>query len=88
MPNSARNRAIKTAERRLARGMLRHGGSSLMAWCIGNLKIEATATAIRATKQGAGDQKIDPAMAMFDAIDIMSANPEATGKRELQYFFA
>ena len=80
--------AIKTAERRLARGMLRHGGSSLMAWCIGNLKIEATATAIRATKQGAGDQKIDPAMAMFDAIDIMSANPEATGKRELQYFFA
>jgi phage terminase large subunit-like protein len=80
--------AIKTAERRLARGMLRHGGSGLMAWCIGNLKIEATATAIRATKQGAGDQKIDPAMAMFDAIDIMSANPEATGKRELQYFFA
>ena len=80
--------AIKTAERRLARGMLRHGGSSLMAWCIGNLKIEATATAIRATKQAAGDQKIDPAMAMFDAIDIMSANPEATGKRELQYFFA
>jgi phage terminase large subunit-like protein len=80
--------AIKTAERRLARGMLRHGGSGLMAWCVGNLKIEATATAIRATKQGAGDQKIDPAMAMFDAIDIMSTNPEATGKRELQYFFA
>jgi len=80
--------AIKTAERRLARGMLRHSGSSLMAWCVGNLKIEATATAIRATKQSAGDAKIDPAMAMFDAIDIMSTNPEATGKRQLQYFFA
>lgn len=80
--------AIKTAERRLARGMLRHSGSGLMAWCVGNLKIEATATAIRATKQGAGDQKIDPAMAMFDAIDIMSTNPEAKTSKGLQYFFA
>jgi phage terminase large subunit-like protein len=71
--------AIKTAERRLANGTLRHGGSRLMAWCVGNLKIEPTATAIRATKQNAGDAKIDPAMAMFDAVDIMSTNPEALG---------
>ncbi len=68
--------AIKTAERRLANGTLWHGGSSLMAWCVGNLKIEPTATAIRATKQNAGDAKIDPAMAMFDAIDLMALSPE------------
>jgi phage terminase large subunit-like protein len=71
--------AIKTAERRLASGMLRHGGSKLMTWCVGNLKIEPTATAIRATKQNAGDAKIDPAMAMFDAVDIMTTNPEPQG---------
>ena len=54
-----------------------------MAWCVGNLKIEATATTIRATKANAGDAKIDPAMAMFDAVTVMSRNPEAA--REPQY---
>jgi len=80
--------AIKTGERRLASGMLLHGGSGLMAWCVGNLKIEPTATAIRATKQSAGDAKIDPAMAMFNAIDILSTNPEAQSEPEYQLVFA
>ncbi len=62
--------AIKTAERRLATGTLWHGGSSLMSFAASNLKIEPTATAIRATKQNAGDAKIDPIMAMFNAIDV------------------
>ena len=72
--------AIKTAERKLANGTLTHHGSSLMAWCISNLKIEPTATAIRATKQNAGDAKIDLAMALFDAVSVMSTNPEAPGR--------
>lgn len=71
--------AIKTAERKLANGTLRHSGSKLMAWCVGNLKIEPTATAIRATKQNAGDAKIDPVMAMFDAVTVMSRNPDPKG---------
>ena len=33
---------------------------AMMNWCVGNLKIEPTATAIRATKMHAGDAKIDP----------------------------
>jgi phage terminase large subunit-like protein len=68
--------AIKTAERKLANGTLWHSGSGLMAWAVGNLKIEPTATAIRATKQHAGDAKIDPVMALFDAVTVMSTNPE------------
>jgi phage terminase large subunit-like protein len=48
-----------------------------MDWCVANLKIEPTATAIRATKQNAGDAKIDPAMALFNAVTVMSTNPEA-----------
>ena len=68
-----------SAERRLARGTLRHNGSSLMAWAVGNLKIEPTATAIRATKQFAGDKKIDPIMALFDAVVPMMLDPEPSG---------
>ena len=71
--------AIKTSERKLANGTLTHMGSDLMTWAVGNLKIEPTATAIRATKQNAGDDKIDPAMALFDAVVPMMLNPEAQG---------
>ena len=69
--------AIKTAERRLVNGTLTHEDSALMAWCVGNLKIEPTATAIRASKQSAGDAKIDPVIALFNAVTVMSRNPVA-----------
>lgn len=69
--------AIKTAERKLANGTLIHAPSGLMDWCVGNVRIEPTATAIRATKQNAGDAKIDPVMALFDAVTVMIGNPEA-----------
>ena len=78
--------AIKTAERKLANGTLRHAPSALMDWCVSNLKIEPTATAIRATKQNAGDAKIDPVMALFDAVTVMSRNPEAPGASMDDYF--
>lgn len=69
--------SLKTAERKLANGTLIHADQALMDWCVANLKIEATATAIRATKQSAGDAKIDPAMALFNAVTIMAENPDA-----------
>jgi phage terminase large subunit-like protein len=69
--------ALKTAERKLANGTLIHADQALMDWCVGNLKIENTATAIRATKQNAGDAKIDPAMALFNAVTVMATNPDA-----------
>jgi phage terminase large subunit-like protein len=69
--------AIKTAERKLENGTLVHGRSGLMDWCVGNVKIEPTATAIRATKQNAGDAKIDPWAALMNAVWVMSRNPEA-----------
>lgn len=75
--------SIKGAERRLASGLLKHCGGPLMDWCVPNLKIEPTATGIRATKQSAGDAKIDPAMAMFNAVTLMSRNPVA--KRAAEY---
>ena len=80
--------AIKTTERKLANGTLRHGASGLMAWAVSNLKIEPTATAIRATKQNAGDAKIDPVMALFDAVVPMSLNPEPPANANLAGFLA
>lgn len=76
--------SIKGAERRLASGLLKHCGGPLMRWCVPNLKIEPTATGIRATKQSAGDAKIDPAMALFNAVTLMSRNPEAKRAPEYQ----
>ncbi|RUU47409.1 terminase large subunit [Mesorhizobium sp. M6A.T.Ca.TU.002.02.2.1] len=75
--------AIKTSEGRLSNRMLTHAKSSMMDWSVENVKIEPTATAIRATKQNAGDAKIDPVMALFDAVSVMVKNPEAKSTRSI-----
>ena len=71
------NNAIKTTERKLAGGALKHGGSRLMAWAIGNAKAEARGNAVTITKQVAGSAKIDPLTALFDAVVAMGLNPES-----------
>jgi phage terminase large subunit-like protein len=73
--------AIKTLERRLAEGSLEHGNSRLMAWCVGNAKVEPRGNAILITKQISGSAKIDPLMATFDAAALMSMNPKPRKKR-------
>ena len=73
------NGAIKTAERRLAEGALWHAGASLMAWCVGNAKVEPKGNAVSITKQAAGFAKIDPLMAAFNAVTLLSLNPAAVG---------
>lgn len=72
--------AIKTAERRLAEGGLVHDGSPMMAWCVGNAKVEPRGNSILITKQASGFAKIDPLMALFNAVSLMSLNPAAAGK--------
>lgn len=69
--------AIKTAERKLAEGALIHGGQKIMAWCCGNARVEPRGNSILITKQGSGSAKIDPLMAMFNAVSLMMLNPEA-----------
>lgn len=71
------NGAIKTAERKLAEGTLVHGGQPLMAWCVGNAKVEPKGNAVSITKQAAGLAKIDPLMATFNAVSLLSLNPAA-----------
>ena len=71
--------AIKTTERKLAEGVIEHGGQPMMAWCVGNAKVEPRGNAILITKQASGSAKIDPLMAVFDAVSLMELNPPAQG---------
>ena len=64
--------AIKTTERKLAEGVLVHGDQPLMAWCVGNARVEPKGNAILITKQASGRGKIDPLMALFNAVSLMN----------------
>jgi phage terminase large subunit-like protein len=68
--------AVKTAEVKVASGELVHCGQPIMVWAVGNAKTEQRGNALVITKQAAGSAKIDPLMAMFDAVALMSRNPQ------------
>ena len=78
--------AIKTTERKLAEGVLVHAGQPMMAWCVGNARVEPKGNAILITKQASGKGKIDPLMALFNAVSLMALNPEAK-KQDYQVHF-
>lgn len=72
--------AIKTAERHLAEGKMIHAEQPIMNWCCGNARITPKENAVMITKQASGFAKIDPLMAMFNAVQLMSLNPASQGK--------
>jgi phage terminase large subunit-like protein len=71
--------AIKTLERKLAECGVIHANQSIMAWSVSNAKVEPRGNAVLITKQAAGSAKIDPLMAMLNAVSLMSLNPESQG---------
>lgn len=67
--------AIST-ERKLNEGTLIHSGQALMAWAVGNAKVEWIGNGLMVTKRASGSSKIDPLMALFDAVFLMDRDPE------------
>lgn len=70
------NGAMASVERRLMGCTMKHGASPLMAWCIGNAKIELRGNATAITKQISGKSKIDPVVALLNASRAMAMNPD------------
>lgn len=78
--------AIKTSERWLAEGSFYPAAQPMMTWCVGNAKVEPRANSIMITKQASGSAKIDPLMAMFNAVTLMALNPPAATKKYSMFF--
>jgi phage terminase large subunit-like protein len=68
---------IKTAEFKLGDGMLRHDGSPMMAWCVSNARAELRGSNLYISKERAGASKIDPLIAMLNAVQLLEAGPVA-----------
>lgn len=68
--------AILTTERRLAGGELWHADTALMNYCLGNARTEQKMNAFMVTKE-VSEGKIDPLMALFNAVELMSRVPAA-----------
>lgn len=73
------NGAIKSTERQVAAKMLVHAGRPMMNWCVSNARIEDKGNAILVTKAASGKAKIDPLMALFNAMSLMALNPIGKG---------
>lgn len=71
---------ILTTERKLAEGNLYHAGQKLMTWCVGNARAVVKGNGMMISKQESGVGKIDPLIATFNAVALMSMNPEPEQK--------
>jgi len=70
--------AMYGLELKLDDGTFWHAEQLLMAWVMGNAKVEPRGNHLMITKQISGRAKIDPLIALFEAAILMSWNPQGT----------
>lgn len=74
------NGAIKMTERMLAGKQMRHGGRPLMTWTVGNARQQPKGNAVMISKEVSGAGKIDPLMALLNAVTLMALDPQPQTK--------
>lgn len=65
----------KTCERKIASGDMYHSSQPIMAWCVGNARVLVKGSGTMLSKAESGTGKIDPVIAMLNAVALMSQNP-------------
>lgn len=65
----------KVCERKIASGDLTHANQAMMAWCVGNARVKLSGSGVAMSKSESGNGKIDPVIAMLNAVALMSQNP-------------
>ncbi|OOR89820.1 terminase large subunit [Moraxella bovis] len=65
----------KVCERKIASGDLTHANQPIMAWCVGNAQVRTSNSGVMMSKSESGNGKIDPVIAMLNAVALMSQNP-------------
>jgi phage terminase large subunit-like protein len=69
--------SIRTTERKLFERVLIHDGNAMSNWVVGNAKVVQRGNGTYVTKQVSGTAKIDPLIALFNAVALMELNPDA-----------
>lgn len=77
---------VQTTERKVAEGKFLHAGQRLMNWCVGNAKGVYQGNALTIRKQESGKGKIDPLIATFNGVALMSMNPEPPSSKVSVFF--
>lgn len=76
----------QTAERWLAGGELQVAKQDLMVWSVGNAIMEPRSNGAIITKAASGKAKIDPVIALINAVAVLSQNPDARGPKKMVFF--
>lgn len=71
--------AIHTIEFKLGDGEFVHDGSEMLAWCVSNALVKLRGSALYVCKETSGAGKIDPFVAVLNAVKVMEQGPVAGG---------
>lgn len=77
----------KVCERKIASGDLTHANQAMMAWCVGNARVKLSGSGVLMSKSESGNGKIDPVIAMLNAVALMSQNPQPPQVDNVSVYF-